>query len=187
MKLTMTPWPLLLQVRVSGARTHHRRDDVDVQRLEPVLARRGEPLVDVARREVDEDVDPAEAVDRLGDERVDLPVVAEVGRDEGHAVAELVGEGSASLLVDVRDCDGGAGLVERAHDGASDERGTPGDDRRPAVKRRHRRDPTTRPPGGGRKLVLQRWASCSKRAPYCSRCRSPRNSSITRCRASCAS
>src|SRR5207247_4616645 len=116
---------------------HHGARDVDVERLEPVRPGGGEPVVDVRAGEVDEDVDPAEALGRLVDEQLDLRVVPDVGRAEQDIGAELRRELAAACLVDVGDGDARPGRLEPAHDRGSDERCAAGDDGCPAVQRTH--------------------------------------------------
>ena len=145
-------------VRVHGLRGHHRARDVDVQRLEPVGARRREALVDVRAGEVDEEVDAAEARGRRGGELLELRVVADVGGGEQHRVAELVHQPAAAVLVDVGDRDARARGDEGAHDRGPDQGRAAGDDRRLALEPTHRPllvrcrwlDPTTSAAAAGR-------------------------------------
>jgi len=130
--------PLRSHVRAHRLRHHHRAHDVDVQGLEPIVARRRSTFVDVRAGEVDEEVDTAEALDGLRDELLDLRIVADVGRREEDALAELVGERLSTLGVDVRDGDVRTLLVEGANDRLPDQRRAAGHDRRSVRQPTHR-------------------------------------------------
>ena len=120
-----------------GLGQHRRADDVDVQRLEPVRAARCEAVVEIRAREVDKEVDAAEALGGRSDERADLVVVANVGCREEDRLPELPLQSGAALGVDVGDGDVRSGLAEGANDTRADQRRAAGDHRRLAVQPAH--------------------------------------------------
>jgi hypothetical protein len=115
---------------------HHAAHDVDVVAREPVLVRRGEALVDVGAREVDQGLQRAE-LGSGGDAGLAVLVAGDVGAHEARAIAQLVGDALPSLFIDIGDHDAVAGALEGAHDSGTDDGRPTGDDRRPVVRQAH--------------------------------------------------
>ena len=133
-----------LQVWMDCLRHRHRADEVDVERLEPVRARRGEALVQIGAGEVDEPVDATEPADRGLDESGDVSVARDVRPQEQHPLAELGREILAGALVDVGHGHEGTPPVQLADDSLTDQRRAARDGDHPAIQPSHQR-PSRKP------------------------------------------
>jgi hypothetical protein len=125
------------QVLPSGLQHHHVADDVDVVALEPIVARRVEPLIDINARKVDQEVDRAIRRDRFGYACVAGFVVAQVGGDKAHLIAELSREPRSTLRVNVSDHHLRSGLCEGTDNCLADDRRPTGDNRGLAFEASH--------------------------------------------------
>src|SRR5262249_47319727 len=127
-----------LQMWVCRLRDRDGADDVDVERGEPVGARRREAVVEVRAGEVDEPVETAEPRDDGLDKGGELVVRGGVRVPEERALAELGCERLPGGVVDVGDRDGHSSPVQLPDDGAPDQRRAARDDRAPALEAVHR-------------------------------------------------
>ena len=127
---------------------------VDVERPAPVGAAGRDPAVDIVAGGVDDGIEPAEAPDRLGDQRCDLGVVGHVGGDEKGGRAEIGGERTPLGFGDVGDGDLPAGRHEGAGNGGADAgRATRDDHGARGSVHRCRAAAALRTPPGGRARV----------------------------------
>jgi hypothetical protein len=115
-------------VRPHGLDEHGHAHQVDVERRQPVRALRRQPLIEIRTREIDQDVDAAEALHRERDAGRDLIILGDVGQAEFHAVSEPLGHGIAVLGVDVGDDHARARGEQRLHHGRADHGGSARDD-----------------------------------------------------------
>ena len=85
----------------AASHQHHRADDVDVKRLQPVGARRLGAIVEIGAGDVDQEIEAAVALDGRRDQRVDVGVAGDVGPDEARLGSDAGRHALAVGLVDV--------------------------------------------------------------------------------------